>query len=107
MKIQTKITLLFLGLSLSILLLFNAFILYFQYQFNFEDFFKRLDTRVNLTAQISLFPSEQSKAYQEVRNKYLEKLDSEKEYILKADRSGKYESKAFPKEFFHQVTTLG
>lgn len=107
MKIQSKITLLFLGLSLGILLLFNAFILYFQYQFNFEDFFKRLDTRVNLTAQISLFPSEKSAAYQDVRNKYLEKLDSENEYVLKANRSGKYESEQFSKEFFHQITSLG
>ncbi|TKC00772.1 sensor histidine kinase [Pedobacter cryophilus] len=107
MKIQSKITLLFLGLSVSILLLFNAFILYFQYQFNFEDFFKRLDTRVNLTAQISLFPSEKSDVYQDVRNKYLEKLDSEQEYVIKADRYGKYENKLFPKSFFQKIITFG
>ena len=107
MKIQSKITLLFLGLSIGILLLFNTFILYFQYQFNFEDFFKRLDTRVNLTSQISLFPSDKSTAYQDVRNKYLEKLDSEKEYIIKADRSGNYNNKLFPKPFFQKVINLG
>lgn len=107
MKIQSKITLLFLILSTVILLLLNAFILYFEYQFNYQDFFKRLEARVNLTAEIRLFPGEKSKAYQEVRNKYLEKLDSEKEQLIKADTSGNFTNAGLPVEFFRQVVAEG
>ncbi|MXV52386.1 HAMP domain-containing protein [Pedobacter sp. HMF7647] len=107
MKIQTKISLLFLTLSTGILILLNAFILYFEYQFNYADFFKRLETRVNLTAQIRLFPGEKSTAYSEVRNRYLEKLDSEKEQLIKADSSGSFKNTTLPNEFFFEVTKLG
>lgn len=107
MNIQNKITLLFLGLTAGILILFNAFILYFHHQFNFEDFFKRLDTRVNLTTQIKLFPSGNNTAYEEVRNNYLEKLDAEREYIIKADKLGRFENEYFPNGFFQKVVKLG
>lgn len=107
MKIQSKITLLFLALSTGILLLLNAFILYFEYQFNYRDFFKRLETRVNLTAQIRLFSGKDSSAYQEVRNKYLEKLEAEKEQVIKADASGNFQNRGLPAGFFQKVTQQG
>jgi len=107
MKIQTKITLLFLAISTGILLLLNAFILYFEYQFNYQDFFKRLEARVNLTAQTRLFPGEKSEAYQEVRNKYLEKLDQEKEIVIKANAEGVFINTGFPDEFFNSVINNG
>ncbi|EHQ30493.1 HAMP domain-containing sensor histidine kinase [Mucilaginibacter paludis] len=107
MKIQTKITLLFLAFSVAILLLLNAFILYFEYQFNYKDFYKRLEARVNLTAQIRLLDSEKSKTYQEIRNKYLEKLDAEKEQILKADTSGKFVNAGLPADFFDNLIAVG
>src|ERR1700761_8839838 len=103
MKIQTKITLHFLALSTAILLLLNAFILYFEYQFNYKDFFKRLEARVNITADIRLFPNEKTKAYQEVRNRYLEKLDAEKEHLIKSDANGKFTNPGFPSTFFEEV----
>ncbi|MBW4889729.1 HAMP domain-containing histidine kinase [Mucilaginibacter sp. HMF5004] len=107
MKIQTKITLLFLALSIAILLLLNAFIFYFEYQFNYQDFYKRLQARVNLAAQIRLQPGEKSDAYQEVRNKYLEKLEAEKEQIFKADSSGKFANHGLPIEFFNSIIATG
>lgn len=107
MKIQTKITLLFLALSVAILLLLNAFILYFEYQFNYKDFYKRLEARVNLTAQIRLLAGEKSKAYQEIRNNYLEKLDAEKEEILKADTLGRFTNKGLPVDFFNNMVAVG
>ncbi|MVN90793.1 sensor histidine kinase [Mucilaginibacter aquatilis] len=107
MKIQTKITLLFLILSTGILVLLNTFILYFDYQFNYDDFFKRLEARVNLTAETRLFPGERSRAYEEVRNKYLEKLDSETEYIIKADAKGSFNTKQFPAEFADEILSQG
>jgi len=107
MKIQSKITLLFLALSTAILLLLNTFILYFEYQFNFEDFFKRLEARVNINSQVRLFPGEESRITQEVRNRYLEKLDSEKEHLLKADARGHFKTAGLPNELLEEVVAKG
>jgi len=107
MKIQTKITLHFLALSTAILLLLNAFILYFEYQFNYKDFFKRLEARVNITADIRLFPNEKTKAYQEVRNRYLEKLDGEREQLIRSDTNGKFTNTDLPLAFFNEVIKSG
>lgn len=89
MKIQSKITLLFLLLSGVILLLLNITIFYLVYRFGFDDFFKRLEARVNISAEVHLFPGAKSQAYQEVRNRYLEKLESEKEYFFSTDTLNK------------------
>jgi len=85
MKLQTKITLLFFGISTIGLILLNASIFYFVSEFNFEDFFKRLEARVNLTAEIRINPDKDSQAYQQVRSRYLEKLENETEYIIRLD----------------------
>ncbi|NHA07015.1 HAMP domain-containing histidine kinase [Mucilaginibacter sp. HC2] len=89
MKIQSKITLLFLLLSGVILLLLNITIFYLVYRFGFDDFFKRLEARVNISAEVHLFPGAKSQAYQEVRNRYLEKLESEKEHFFSTDTLNK------------------
>jgi hypothetical protein len=85
MKLQTKITLLFVAISTIGLVLLNASIFYFVSDFNFEDFFKRLEARVNLTAEINIHPDKESVAYKQVRTRYLEKLENEQEYIIKLD----------------------
>ncbi|WP_419699204.1 ATP-binding protein [Mucilaginibacter sp. NFX135] len=85
MKIQSKITLLFLLLSGAILLLLNITVFYLVYRFGFDDFFKRLEARVNISAEVNIFPSARSRAYQEVRNKYLERLEAEKMYFFNID----------------------
>jgi signal transduction histidine kinase len=105
MKIQTKITLHFLALSTGILLFLNAFILYFEYQFNYRDFFKRLAARVNITADIRLLPDEKTKAYQEVRNRFLEKLDGESEIFTKADSDNTFRNPGLPDEFFRDLVS--
>jgi len=89
MKIQSKITLLFLLLSGVILLLLNITVFYLVYRFGFDDFFKRLEARVNISAEINIFPSARSRAYQEVRNKYLERLEAEKMYFFNIDTLNK------------------
>lgn len=94
MKIQSKITLLFLLLSGGILILLSASIFYFAYKFSFDDFYKRLEARVNILAEVNLFPGAKSEATQEVRNKYLEKLDSEKGYFLSVDSNNKVKTPA-------------
>ena len=89
MKIQSKITLLFLLLSGVILLLLNVTVFYLVYRFGFDDFFKRLEARVNISAEVYLFPGAKSKAYLEVRNKYLEKLEAEQGHIINTDTLNK------------------
>lgn len=62
---------------------FGAAIYYFQNKFAYGDFYKRLETRVSLSSQ--LFVSGENKDItdlQELRNKYLERLDNEREIIL-------------------------
>jgi signal transduction histidine kinase len=103
MKIQTKITLHFLALSTGILILLNAFILYFEYRFNYRDFFKRLAARVNITADIHLLPDERTKGYQEVRNRFLEKLDGEKEIFIKAADGNAFKNPGLPEDFFKDL----
>lgn len=107
MKIQTKITLHYLTLSTGILVLLNAFILYFESRFNYKDFFKRLEARVNITADVNLFPNDKTLAYQEARNRYLEKLEGEKEQVIKANSSGRFTNVDLPAEFFDAITTNG
>ncbi|WP_158825460.1 sensor histidine kinase [Mucilaginibacter lacusdianchii] len=107
MTIQRKITLLFVCITAGILLLLNAFILYFDYRFAYEDFFKRLEARVNLTAQTRLFPGERSRAYQEVRTKYLEKLEEENEQIIRADAQGRFNTTGLPQEFYQDLFANG
>ncbi len=107
MKIQNKITLLFLALSTGILVLLNAFIFYFEYKFNYEDFFKRLETRVNIMSRVRLHPDAESRAYEEVRNRYLERLDHEKEQLLQADSTGRFDEEGLPKSFVKEVTQNG
>jgi signal transduction histidine kinase len=110
MKIQSKITLLFLALSGGILVLLSASIFYFAYQFSFDDFYKRLEARVNIYAEVHLFPGAQSKATLEVRNKYLEKLEAEKEYFFIVDKTGKAEIPASVKMdngFVHDIVLSG
>jgi len=85
MKLQTKITLIFLGISTIGLLLINACIIYFVSEFSFDDFFDRLEARVNLAARTNINPDKQSAAYKAVRMRYLEKLDNETDYIIKLD----------------------
>jgi signal transduction histidine kinase len=100
MKIQNKITLLFLLLSAGILILLSASIFYLVYRFNFDDFYKRLETRVNIAAEVHLSPGAKSKATLELRNKYLKKLDSEKEYVLKLDSNNQVHASAGIDEAF-------
>jgi signal transduction histidine kinase len=110
MKIQTKITLLFFGLGTVGLTLLTASIFYFVSEFNFEDFFKRLEARANLAAEIKIHPDDKSAAYQEVRNRYLEKLADEKDFVLKLDSNNVFRHPAdlrLPDEFYNTILKNG
>lgn len=82
MNIAKKITLLFAILSAVIISLLSGFVLYFANDFAFEDFYKRLEARVNLAAEIRLSENKSDNVYAKVRNQYLERLPDEKEFVI-------------------------
>ncbi|PAW95198.1 two-component sensor histidine kinase [Mucilaginibacter sp. MD40] len=106
MKLQTKITLLFVAISTTGLILLNISIFYFVSEFNFEDFFKRLESRVNLAAEINIDPDAGSVAYRKVRQQYLEKLANETDYISPVDPSKQpafNRIKGLPEDFYQAI----
>lgn len=109
MKIQTRISLLFILIATVGLVLLNASIFYFVSEFNFEDFFKRLEARVRFAAQINLYQAEKSNTYQEVRSHYLEKLENERDYIIRVDNAKNTFNKPLPlpDEFYTLILRNG
>ena len=109
MKFQNKVALLFFLISAIGLILLNATIFYFVSQFSFKDFFDRLEARVNLAAQSNLYASENGDAYQELRSKYLERLEDEKDYIVKLENQVKAFKKpvALPLSFYNEIINNG
>lgn len=100
MSIAKKITLLFAILSAIIISLLSGFVWYFSNEFAFEDFYKRLTTRVNIAAEIRLADDKNNNAYATVRNQYLERLPDEKEYLVE---EGKAFNIPFPTEFYNRI----
>lgn len=110
MKLQTKITLLFFAIGTIGLLLLNISIFYFVSEFNFQDFFKRLEARVNIAADVNVRKDEKSSTYKELRTKYLEKLEDEKEYIIKLDTTKGFRHNRpseIPEQFYNAIIRQG
>lgn len=108
MQIAKKITLLFAILSAIIISLLSGFVWYFSNEFAFEDFYKRLEARVNIAAQIKLYDDGNNEAYAKIRNRYLERLPSEKEYVQKADKGNRGTIKTdldLPASFYDQINS--
>ncbi|WP_461788141.1 sensor histidine kinase [Pedobacter sp.] len=106
MQLAKKITLLFAILSAVIISLLSGFVWYFSNEFAFEDFYKRLEARVNIAAQIKLVKDENNNAYAKMRAQYLERLPSEKEYIVKTDTNTHPEVNTqdqLPKSFYKRI----
>lgn len=82
MTIAQKITLLFVLLSAIIISLLSGFMWYFSNEFAFGDFYKRLEARVNINAQLNLVNDRNNPAYAELRNRYLEQLPEERFFII-------------------------
>lgn len=104
MKLQTKITLLFFVISAVGLLLMNAAIFYFVSDFNFEDFFKRLEARVRFAAQIKIHPDGRTAAYREAKVKNLEMLDGERDFVARINADGSFKRPLnLPDEFYNTI----
>lgn len=104
MSIAKKITLLFAILSAIIISLLSGFVWYFANDFAFEDFYKRLEARVNIAAEIRLAEDKSDNAYAKVRNQYLERLPDEKEFVIdKADIDNIKIGVDLPKSFYDKI----
>ena len=104
MNIAKKITLLFAILSAVIISLLSGFVWYFSNEFAFEDFYKRLEARVNIAAEIKFSKDKNNNAYAQVRNQYLERLPDEKEYFLEKNGNANQKFEIdLPKSFFDNI----
>lgn len=104
MEIAKKITLLFAILSAIIISLLSGFVWYFANEFAFEDFYKRLEARVRISAQIKLYEDVNNTAYAKMRNQYLEHLPSEKAFIFEANSPRpKTIDSGLPQVFFDRI----
>ncbi|WP_316844336.1 HAMP domain-containing sensor histidine kinase [Pedobacter psychrodurus] len=103
MEIAKKITLLFAILSAIIISLLSGFVWYFSNDFAFEDFYKRLEARVNIAAQIKLYEDGNNQVYAKMRNQYLERLPSEKEFIVEAGKAPKKVDRELPASFYNRI----
>ncbi|RZK53135.1 MAG: HAMP domain-containing protein, partial [Pedobacter sp.] len=106
MNIAKKITLLFAILSAVIISLLSGFVWYFSNEFAFEDFYKRLEARVNLAAEIRLSDDKSDNVYAKVRNQYLERLPDEKEYVIaKKGKDKPVLDVHLPDDFFERINS--
>lgn len=106
MTLNTRITLLFAILSAIIISLLSGFVWYFANEFAFEDFYKRLETRVNVTASIKLYAGADGEELKETRHKYLEFLPMEQEHLIAADeisKSNLAKKEDLPSSFYKDV----
>lgn len=85
MKTRYRIILMLSSIILGIVLVFSLFLYTFVSNYAFTDFYKRLETRSNSTARITLDP--QNKHLEDFKNEYLVKLPEEKNYIIKVPDS--------------------
>ncbi|KIO76673.1 histidine kinase [Pedobacter lusitanus] len=89
MSLNTRITFLFAILSAIIISLLSGFVWYFANEFAFEDFYKRLEARINIASQIKVATGTNTAEYREARQKYLERLPQENEHVFLADKPNK------------------
>jgi len=107
MSIARKITLLFAILSAIIISLLSGFVWYFANAFAFEDFYKRLEARVNIAAEIRLAEDKNDNMYAKVRNQYLERLPDEKEFVIeKGDINNVKLAIELPPSFYAKIKKL-
>ena len=80
MKTQFRLTLYLILTNTLMLLLFGGAVYYFLYNYSYNDFYKRLETRASITAKYKYEPNAAS--IKQLREDHLEKLTNEKEYSI-------------------------
>ncbi|MES2616986.1 MAG: HAMP domain-containing sensor histidine kinase [Bacteroidota bacterium] len=82
MSSKRKITLILVGSISLMLLLFGSSVYYFQSNYSYVDFYKRLATRVSVAEKYYLEKNDvNSQSLKRLRDEHLEKLNDEREYI--------------------------
>jgi signal transduction histidine kinase len=108
MSIQRKVALLFLALTLGIILILSGAIFYFVHQFTFDDFYKRLEARVNISSRIYHSDDKDSVGMvKEIRQRSLEVLSAEKHYIIKPADYKNGAAKGIPQELMNTIIAEG
>lgn len=113
MKLQHRITLIFVVFTISIVLTVSLMEYYFANQNTFEDFYKRLEIRAIIAAKTEFEKGEMgSNAYEEIRRLHLETLPNEKEYFISLPVEGsenitKGNAPELPAEFYDEVVKRG
>lgn len=110
MKLQNKLTLLFFSIGTIGLILFHMAIFFFVSEFNYDDFFKRLQARAKLAAEINIYPNEKSAASQEMWGRYAEKMEDEQDFVVKVGHPDLMRFKrpiSLPDQFYKDIISKG
>lgn len=110
MKIQTKVTILFIALTSAVILLLSIFIFFFANHFVFEDFYERLETRLRIAESIHYHRGNQnSHDARRLKKLYLEKLNSEQEFYITWNKNSErvFDSLHLPQDLLKEVVALG
>ncbi|UTA68743.1 HAMP domain-containing sensor histidine kinase [Emticicia sp. 21SJ11W-3] len=92
MKTQTKIAFSLVLFNSFILLSFSIGIYFFLNEYSYIDFYKRLETRASIGAKYNLkIDSANAETFKKIRDQHLEKLEAEREYILKVSAKTDFE----------------
>lgn len=111
MKIQSKFLLLFFCFGLGLISILIGAIFYFTQRYAFEDFYKRLEARVNIGGEVYKQEDEQTLIdYRKIRDRYLEKLPAESDFFFRVENGEvmpKVGAPALPKSFFNATIKNG
>lgn len=107
MKSQTRVALVFFLITLAIMIVMGSSVYYFVTRYTFNDFYKRLETRAIVAGRIMLENESDATAFREMRDRILEKLPQEEDYIyeITAERTFEKESGQLnlPLSFFENI----
>ncbi|HEY9044739.1 MAG TPA: ATP-binding protein [Ohtaekwangia sp.] len=106
MKTRTRIALTFFLITLAIMIVLSGAVYYFVIKYTFTDFYKRLETRAAVAAGIML-ENESATAFQQMRDRILEKLPKEEDYIFEITENKNFQKEGeelhLPEAFFNDI----
>jgi signal transduction histidine kinase len=110
MKIQKKITLIFVLLTGSLLVFVFGFIYFFSYRFTRQEFYQQLNDRASIIGRSYLEKDELSpNAYDEIVKRHWQKLPGEDEALIRIDTANEEISESdtlerIPEHFFDKIS---
>ena len=112
MRTQTRIALMFFAMTVGIMVILGFAVYYFETEYTFADFYRRLETRAELASRIKFeHPSASTAAFQEMRDSILEKLPNEVDYFIQLQEHHDFEKESrslgLPVSFFEEIVENG